>query len=107
VVKIPFLFLNKSGSTVFRPLSIRVRQPILGRLVLRHGPGCGVKPRDVTFLAHALAVPSPEPEDKRRRDAEIEKVAVRIAAEYEREQGWTPRSNCALVQFEFRNPSGQ
>jgi len=50
-----------------------------------------IEPREVTFLAHALAVPSSDPEDKKRHDAEIEKVAVRIAAEYERAQGWTPR----------------
>ncbi len=50
-----------------------------------------VEPRAVIFLAHALVVPSADPEDKRRRDEEIEKVAVRLAAEYEREQGWTPR----------------
>jgi superfamily II DNA or RNA helicase len=50
-----------------------------------------VEPREIEFLAHALVVPSSDPEDKKRHDAEIEKVAVRIASEYEREQGWTPR----------------
>ncbi len=45
----------------------------------------------MNFLAHALVIPSADPEDKKRHDEEIEKVAVRIAAEYEREQGWTPR----------------
>jgi superfamily II DNA or RNA helicase len=50
-----------------------------------------VEPREIEFLAHALVVPSSDPEDKKRHDAEIEKVAVRIAAEYERQQGWTPR----------------
>jgi superfamily II DNA or RNA helicase len=50
-----------------------------------------VEPREIEFLAHALVVPSSDPEDKKRHDAEIEKVAVRIATEYEREQGWTPR----------------
>lgn len=47
--------------------------------------------REITFLVHALVIPSADPEDKKRHDDEIEKVAVRIAAEYEREQGWTPR----------------
>ncbi|MFZ0890359.1 MAG: helicase-related protein [Candidatus Binataceae bacterium] len=50
-----------------------------------------IEPREAAFLAHALVVPSADPEDKKRHDGEIEKVAVRIAAEYEREQGWTPR----------------
>jgi len=50
-----------------------------------------VEPREVTFLAHALVVPSADPEDKRRHDEEIEKVAVRLASEFERQQGWTPR----------------
>ncbi len=36
-------------------------------------------------------VPSTDPEDRKRHDDEVEKIAVRIASEYEREQGWTPR----------------
>jgi superfamily II DNA or RNA helicase/transcriptional regulator with XRE-family HTH domain len=50
-----------------------------------------IEPREIEFLAHALVVPSSDPEDKKRHDAEIEKVAVRIATEYERQQGWAPR----------------
>ncbi len=50
-----------------------------------------IEPREATFLAHALVIPSADPEDKKRHDEEIEKVGVRIAAEYERQQGWTPR----------------
>jgi len=50
-----------------------------------------IEAREITFLAHALVIPSADPEDKKRHDEEIEKVAVRIAAEYERGQGWTPR----------------
>jgi len=50
-----------------------------------------IEPREIEFLAHALVVPSSDPEDQKRHDAEIEKVAVRIATEYERQQGWTPR----------------
>src|SRR5579885_2928936 len=59
-------------------------------VALRRGPEL-VEPREIEFLAHALVVPSSDPEDKKRHDAEIEKVAVRIATEYERQQGWTPR----------------
>jgi hypothetical protein len=50
-----------------------------------------IEPHQVNFLAHALVIPSADPEDKKRHDEEIEKVAVRIASEYEREQRWTPR----------------
>ena len=38
---------------------------------------------DVEFLAHALVVPSPDPEETGRFDAEVEAVAMRIAAAYE------------------------
>jgi hypothetical protein len=50
-----------------------------------------IAPGEVQFLAHALVVPSTDPEDRRRHDDEIEKIAVRIASEYEREQGWVAR----------------
>ncbi len=50
-----------------------------------------IAPHDVHFLAHALVVPSADSEDRKRHDQEVEKVAVRIASEYEREQGWNPR----------------
>ena len=50
-----------------------------------------IAPGEVQFLAHALVVPSTDPEDRRRHDDEVEKIAVRIASEYEREQGWTAR----------------
>ena len=75
---------------------IKVRQRSLDDLrnraiaALRREPEL-IDPREVTFLAHALVAPSADPEDKKRHDAEIEKVAVMIAAEYERAQGWTPR----------------
>jgi hypothetical protein len=57
---------------------------------LRREPAL-VDSHEIEFLVHALVVPSSDPEDKKRHDAEIEKVAVRIATEYERQQGWTPR----------------
>ena len=75
---------------------IRARQRSLEDLkdraiaALRREPEL-IEPREITFLAHALVVPSADPEDKKRHDDEIEKVAVRIVAEYERSQGWTPR----------------
>jgi hypothetical protein len=50
-----------------------------------------IEPHEIQFLAHALVVPSSDPEDRKRHDAEVEMIAVRIASEYERDQGWTPR----------------
>jgi superfamily II DNA or RNA helicase/DNA-binding XRE family transcriptional regulator len=50
-----------------------------------------IVPKDVTFLAHALVVNSTDPEDRRRHDDEIEKIAVMVASEYECENGWAPR----------------
>ena len=38
---------------------------------------------DVEFLAHVLVVPSPDPEETKRFDAEVEAVAMRIATAYE------------------------
>jgi len=75
---------------------IRTRQRSLEDLkvraiaALRREPEL-IEPREITFLAHALVIPSSDPEDRKRHDAEIEKVAVMIATEYERSQGWTPR----------------
>jgi hypothetical protein len=40
-------------------------------------------PGEVTFLAHALVVPSSDPEDRKRHDAEIEAIAMRVAWAYE------------------------
>ena len=50
-----------------------------------------IAPRAIRFLAHALVIPSSDPEDRRRHDDEIELVAVRISSEYERGEGWTVR----------------
>jgi len=75
---------------------IRTRQRSLEDLkqraiaALRREPEL-IEPREITFLAHAVVVSSADPEDKKRHDDESEKVAVRIVAEYERSQGWTPR----------------
>lgn len=42
---------------------------------------------EVTFLAHALVVPSQDPEDQMRRDTNVERIAIRVAREYERLRG--------------------
>jgi hypothetical protein len=46
-------------------------------------------PGDITFLAHALVLPSSDPEDQKRRDKEIEMIAMRVAIAYEESQGAT------------------
>jgi hypothetical protein len=50
-----------------------------------------IAPGEVTFLAHALAVPSADPEERRRHDADVEAVAVKVAWAHEEAAG-------ALVQ---------
>ncbi len=42
---------------------------------------------EATFLAHALAVPSGDPEDRKRHDDQIEMIAVKVAWAYEEAQG--------------------
>lgn len=42
-----------------------------------------IAPGEVTLLAHALVVPSSDPEEMVRHDAAVEKVAMRVAREYE------------------------
>ena len=46
-----------------------------------------IQPGDVVFIAHALVVPSVDPEDKERFDAEVEAIAVKVAWAYEEAQG--------------------
>jgi superfamily II DNA or RNA helicase/DNA-binding XRE family transcriptional regulator len=46
-----------------------------------------VVPGEVVFLAHALVLPSTDPEDRKRHDEGVEAMAVRLALEYERERG--------------------
>jgi hypothetical protein len=50
--------------------------------VLRREPEL-IAPGEATFLVHALIVPSNDPEDRRRHDADIEAIAVRIAWAHE------------------------
>lgn len=54
--------------------------------VLRREPEL-IQPGQAVFLAHALVVPSSDPEDKRRHDAAIEAVAVRVACGHEEAEG--------------------
>ena len=42
-----------------------------------------IKPGDVEFLVHALVVPSQDPEEIERCDAEVEAIAVSVAVAYE------------------------
>lgn len=46
-----------------------------------------VEPDEVTFLAHALVLPSNESEDRLRQDADVEAIAVRYARAYEEALG--------------------
>jgi hypothetical protein len=48
-----------------------------------------IAPGEVTFLAHALVIPSSEPEDRKRHDEAIEAVAVKVAWAYEEANGAT------------------
>lgn len=50
-----------------------------------------IAPGDIRFLAHALVVPSSDPEDRKRHDAEVEAVAMGVAAAYEEALGATVR----------------
>lgn len=48
-----------------------------------------ISPGNVTFLAHALIVPSTDPEDRKRHDAEVERVAMELARVFEEAAGAT------------------
>ncbi len=58
-------------------LAVIEREPIL------------VVPGKITFLAHALVVPSNDPEECMRYDADVEATAVRIARAHEEALGAT------------------
>ncbi|MGQ9756426.1 MAG: helicase-related protein, partial [Desulfotomaculales bacterium] len=58
--------------------------------VLRREPEL-IVPGEVRFMAHALVVPSSDPEDRARYDREIEKIAVRVAWGYEESRGCAVR----------------
>ena len=48
-----------------------------------------IGPGNLTFLAHALVVPSTSPEDMERHDAEVEQVAMDLARAFEEAAGAT------------------
>jgi hypothetical protein len=48
-----------------------------------------IVPGEVTFLAHALVVPTADPEDRRRHDADVEARAVQVAWAFEAAAGAT------------------
>lgn len=50
-----------------------------------------IHPTETRFLAHALVVPSSDPEDAKRHDAEVEAIAVRVAWGHEEARGATVR----------------
>ncbi len=54
--------------------------------ILRREPEL-VEAGEVTFLAHALILPSNDPEDRQRHDKEVERIAVQVARAYEESQG--------------------
>jgi hypothetical protein len=56
--------------------------------VLRRDPEL-IVPGEITFLAHALVVPSSDPEDRQRYDANVEAIAMQWARAYEETLGAT------------------
>jgi SNF2 family DNA or RNA helicase/DNA-binding XRE family transcriptional regulator len=56
--------------------------------ILRREPEL-VEANGVTFLAHALVLPSSDPEERERHDREIELIAMRVARAYEESLGAT------------------
>lgn len=56
--------------------------------ILRREPEL-VEPNGIAFLAHALVLPSSDPEERERHDREIEQIAMRVARAYEESLGAT------------------
>lgn len=46
-----------------------------------------IAPGSVRFIAHTLVVPSSDPEDRKRHDADVEAVAMQVAQAYEEARG--------------------
>jgi hypothetical protein len=46
-----------------------------------------IVPGELTFLAHALVIPSSDPEDRMRYDANVEAIAVQVARAHEEALG--------------------
>ena len=68
-----------------RQLAQRRRDELL---VVRREPEL-MAPGRVTFIAHALVVPSSDPEDQKRHDAEVEQIAMQVARAHEEAAGAT------------------
>ena len=66
-----------------RPLSAQRDTAIL---TLRREPEL-ITSGSITFLAHALVVPSSDPEDVKQRDERIEAIAMQVAIAYEEADG--------------------
>jgi len=58
--------------------------------VLRREPEL-IEAGEIEFLAHALVIPTEEPEERKRHDAEVEKIAVSVTRAYEESSGATVR----------------
>ena len=54
--------------------------------MIRREPGL-IAPGEVSFIAHALCLPSRDPEDRKRHDAEVEAIAVKVAWSHEENLG--------------------
>ena len=54
--------------------------------VLRREPEL-IEANEIVFLAHALVVPTDNPEDKKRFDAEVEAIAIKVAWAFEEAAG--------------------
>jgi hypothetical protein len=57
-----------------------------------------IVPDEVIFLAHALVVPSSDPEDRKRHDEAVEAMAVKVAWDYEVAGGATVKDVSTPVQ---------
>jgi hypothetical protein len=51
--------------------------------------GSLIVPGEMEFIAHALVLPTDDPEERRRHDAEVEAIAVRLAQAHEEAAGAT------------------
>jgi hypothetical protein len=59
------------------------------RLALLRAEASFIIPGDATIIAHALVLPSDDPEERRRHDAEVEAIAIRLAQVHEEAAGAT------------------
>ncbi|MBI2216635.1 MAG: DUF3883 domain-containing protein [Candidatus Rokubacteria bacterium] len=53
-----------------------------------------IAPGEIRMIAHALVVPSADPEDRKRHDAEVEAIAMRVARAHEEAEGATVKDVC-------------